>query len=185
MSAEDGAPPGTEVAPRALLPAADDEELEELLRFIRDERGFDFTGYKRASVGRRVRRRARELGFDSLAGYRDALEADLDEFTTLFNSVLINLTGFFRDPAAWWYLEQEIVPEIISRHRDDQPIRLWSAGCATGEEPYTLAMVVANHLGIEETARRVKVYATDIDLEALAQARTAVYSEKSLHDVPQ
>ena len=81
------------------MPAADDEELEELLRFIRDERGFDFTGYKRASIGRRVRRRARELGFDSLVGYRDTLEADVDEFTTLFNSVLINLTGFFRDPA--------------------------------------------------------------------------------------
>jgi len=166
------------------LPSEDDEELEELLRFIRDERGFDFTGYKRASIGRRVRRRARELGFDSLTGYRDVLEADLDEFTALFNSVLINLTGFFRDPAAWRYLEAEIVPEILSRHPDDQPIRLWSAGCATGEEPYTLAMVVANHLGIEETARRVKIYATDIDLEALARARTAVYSEKSLHDVP-
>ncbi len=185
MSAGDGAPPGTEVAPDASLPAEDDEELEDLLRFIRDERGFDFTGYKRASVGRRVRRRARELGFDSLAGYRDVLEADVDEFTALFNSILINLTGFFRDPAAWRYLEDEIVPEILSRHHDDQPIRLWSAGCATGEEPYTLAMVVANHLGAEETARRVKIYATDIDLEALAQARTAVYSEKSLHDVPE
>jgi two-component system, chemotaxis family, CheB/CheR fusion protein len=183
VSVGDGSPPGAEVA-EAAVPPEDDEELEELLRFIRDERGFDFTGYKRASVGRRVRRRARELGFDSLTGYRDVLEADLDEFTALFNSVLINLTGFFRDPAAWRYLEDEIVPEILSRHPDDQPIRLWSAGCATGEEPYTLAMVVANHLGIEETARRVKIYATDIDLEALARARTAVYSEKSLHDVP-
>jgi two-component system CheB/CheR fusion protein len=163
----------------------EDEELEELLQFIRDERGFDFTGYKRASIGRRVRRRARELGFDSLAGYRDVLEADVDEFTTLFNAILINLTGFFRDPAAWRYLEQEIVPGIISRHHDDQPIRLWSAGCATGEEPYTLAMVMANHLGIDETARRVKIYATDIDLDALAHARAAIYNEKSLQDVPE
>ncbi len=163
----------------------DDEELEELLRFIRDDRGFDFTGYKRASVGRRVRRRARELGFESLVAYRDVLEADIDEFTTLFNSVLINLTGFFRDPASWRYLEHEIVPEIVSRHDDDEPIRLWSAGCASGEEPYTLAMVMANHLGVEETARRVKIYATDIDLEALAQARAAVYSDRSLHDVPE
>ena len=77
------------------------------------------------------------------------------------------------------------MPEIISRHHDDQPIRLWSAGCASGEEPYTLAMVVANHLGVDETARRVKIYGTDIDLEALAQARAAVYSEKALHDVPE
>ena len=162
-----------------------DADLEELLRFIRDERGFDFTGYKRPSVGRRVRRRAGELGFESLAAYRDLLEADVDEFTSLFNTILINLTGFFRDPAAWEYLENEIVPEILSRHDDDQPIRLWSAGCATGEEPYTLAMVMANQIGIDETARRMKIYATDIDLEALAHARTAVYSEKSLQDVPE
>ena len=155
------------------------------MRFIRDERGFDFTGYKRASIGRRVRRRARELGFENLSAYRDVLEADIDEFTTLFNSVLINLTGFFRDPAAWRYIEQEIVPEIISRHHDDEPIRLWSAGCASGEEAYTLAMVMANHLGIDEVGRRVKVYATDIDLEALVQARAAVYGDKSVHDVPE
>jgi two-component system CheB/CheR fusion protein len=161
-----------------------DEELEALLRFIRDARGFDFTGYKRASIGRRVRRRADELGIGSLAEYHDVLEADVDEFTALFNTILINLTGFFRDPAAWRYLEREIVPEIISRHEGDEPIRLWSAGCATGEEPYTLAMIMANHLGIDETARRVKIYATDVDLDALVQARAAVYDEKSVHDVP-
>jgi len=164
---------------------AHDEELEELLQFIRDDRGFDFTGYKRASIGRRVRRRAGELGIHSLSEYRDVLEAEVDEFTALFNTILINLTGFFRDPAAWRYLEREIVPEIISRHDGDEPIRLWSAGCATGEEPYTLAMVVASHLGIDETARRVKIYATDVDLDALAQARAAVYPEKSVHDVPE
>ncbi len=162
-----------------------DQELEELLRFVRDARGFDFTGYKRASIGRRVHRRVRELGFDNLAAYRDLLEADVDEFTALFNTLLINLTGFFRDPAAWRFLDREVVPEILSRRDNDQLIRLWSAGCATGEEAYTLAMVVANHLGPEETARRVKIYATDIDLDALTVARAALYAEKSLHDVPE
>jgi two-component system, chemotaxis family, CheB/CheR fusion protein len=184
MTAGDGSPGGAR--PGVGSPSEDlDDELEELLRFIRDSRGFDFTGYKRPSVSRRVYRRARELGFDSLTAYRDVLEADVDEFTTLFNTVLINLTGFFRDPAAWRYLEHEIVPQILSRRDDDQLIRLWSAGCATGEEAYTLAMVLANHLGTEQTARRVKIYATDIDLDALTQARAAVYSEKSLRDVPE
>src|SRR5271168_4537418 len=154
MSAGDVAPDGDQ--PDAASPFDErDDELEELLRFVRDARGFDFTGYKRPSVSRRVHRRARELGFDSLAAYRDVLEADVDEFTKLFNTVLINLTGFFRDPAAWRYLEREVVPEILSRRDDDQLIRLWSAGCATGEEAYTLAMVLANHLGVEQTARRV------------------------------
>ncbi len=184
MSATEGPPDN---AGPGVGPPGDerDEELEELLRFVRDARGFDFTGYKRPSVSRRVYRRARELGFDSLAAYRETLEADVDEFTALFNTVLINLTGFFRDPAAWRYLEREIVPEILSRRDGDQLIRLWSAGCATGEEAYTLAMVLANQLGAEEAARRVKIYATDIDLDALTQARAAVYSEKSLHDVPE
>ena len=186
MSARDGSAPASGGDPEGLPREVDgDAALDDLLRFIRDDRGFDFTGYKRASVGRRVRRRASELGFDSLTAYRDLLEADVDEFTSLFNTILINLTGFFRDQAAWEYLEHEIVPEILSRHDDDQPIRLWSAGCATGEEPYTLAMVMANQIGIDETERRVKIYATDIDLEALAHARAAVYSDKSLQDVPE
>jgi two-component system CheB/CheR fusion protein len=162
-----------------------DEDLEGLLRFIRDERGFDFTGYKRSSVARRVRRRMQELGYPSVARYRDLLEADVDEFTALFNTILINLTGFFRDPGAWNYLESTVIPEIVSRHDEDDPIRVWSTGCATGEEPYTLAMVFANVLGISDATRRVKIYATDIDLDALAQARTGVYAEKSIADVPE
>jgi two-component system, chemotaxis family, CheB/CheR fusion protein len=184
VSAGGGLPAGAK--PGAGPPGDErDEELEELLRFLRDARGFDFTGYKRASIRRRVYRRVRELGFENLAAYRDLLDADIDEFTELFNTLLINLTGFFRDPAAWRYLEREVVPEILSRRGDDQLIRLWSAGCATGEEAYTLAMILANHLGPQEMARRVKIYATDIDLDALTQARTAIYSEKSLHDVPE
>ena len=184
MSAGDGP---SETALPGVWPSGDerDEGLEELLRFVRDARGFDFTGYKRASIGRRVHRRVRELGLANLAAYRAVLEADVGEFTALFNTLLINLTGFFRDPAAWHYLEREVVPEILSRRDDDQLIRLWSAGCATGEEAFTLAMIMANHLGPQETARRVKIYATDIDLDALTQARAAVYSEKSLHDVPE
>jgi two-component system CheB/CheR fusion protein len=123
--------------------AGDDEELEELLRFIRDTRGFDFTGYKRSSIGRRVHRRMHEVRTESLTDYRDLLEADVDEFTYLFNTILINLTGFFRDPPAWRYLQAEVLPDIVARRGMAQPIRIWSAGCATGEEPYTIAMLLA------------------------------------------
>ena len=165
--------------------AGDDEELEELLRFIRDTRGFDFTGYKRSSIGRRVHRRMHEVRTDSLADYRDLLEADVDEFTYLFNTILINLTGFFRDLPAWRYLQAEVLPDIVARRGMAQPIRIWSAGCATGEEPYTIAMLLAELLGVQEAARQVKIYATDIDLEALDQARFGVYSERSLADVPE
>jgi two-component system, chemotaxis family, CheB/CheR fusion protein len=160
------------------------EDFEELLHFVRDQRGFDFTGYKRTSLGRRVLRRMQEVDIGSVADYRALLEADVDEFTALFNTILINVTGFFRDPAAWAYLEAEIVPQIISRLDTDSPIRLWSAGCASGEEAYTLAMVLANALGPSAATRRLKIYGTDVDLEALALARAGVYSEKDLEEVP-
>ncbi len=98
-----------------------DEDLEALLGFIRDARGFDFTGYKRSSVGRRVRRRMQELGYESIAEYQDFLEADADEFTALFNTILINLTGFFRDAGS---VE---VSRVAHRARDRRaPCRGWS-----------------------------------------------------------
>ena len=142
-------------------------------------------GYKRSTIERRVRRRMRDVGLESIGAYHDLLEADVDEFTALFNTLLINLTAFFRDPAAWAFLESDVLPEIIARRGSDQPIRIWSAGCATGEEPYSLAMAMANLLGVPETARRVKIYATDIDLDALATARAAVYPDKAIDDVPE
>ena len=159
--------------------------LEKLLHFVRDARGFDFTGYKRSTIERRVRRRMQDVGLESIGAYQDLLEADVDEFTALFNTLLINLTAFFRDPAAWAFLESDVLPEIISRRGPDQPVRFWSAGCATGEEPYSLAMATANLMGVPEMARRVKIYATDIDLDALVTARAAVYPDKALGDVPE
>ncbi len=169
----------------ASSPDPSDDGLQDLLAFVRDARGFDFTGYKRSTVNRRVHRRMQDLGLDSIAEYQDLLEADVDEFSALFNTVLINVTGFFRDPAAWQYLEAEVLPELVERHDPDELIRLWSAGCASGEEPYGLAMAMANLLGLPEATRRVKIYATDIDLDALETARTAVYSDKALQDVPE
>ena len=147
--------------------------------------GFDFTGYKMSTINRRVHRRMQDLHIGSIEEYQSLLEADVDEFGALFNTVLINVTGFFRDPAAWQYLEAAVLPGIVERHGPNDPIRLWSAGCASGEEPYSLAMAMANLLGLAEAARRVKIYATDIDLDALETARAAVYPDKVLADMPE
>ncbi len=160
------------------------EDLEGLLQFLRDERGFDFTGYKRTSIGRRVRRRMQEIGVESITEYRSVLEGSIEEFTSLFNTILINVTGFFRDPAAWNYVENEVIPHIVAGRDNEQPIRLWSAGCASGEEAYTLAMIMARTLGVSAAGRRVKIYGTDVDLDALTHARSAVYSEKHLEGIP-
>ncbi|POX37558.1 chemotaxis protein CheR [Streptomyces sp. Ru73] len=161
-----------------------DEGLESLLGFLRDARGFDFTGYKRSSLGRRIRKRMADVSADTYDDYRDLLETSSDEFGALFNTILINVTSFFRDPEAWTFLQHEVLPELLSQVAPDREIRVWSAGCSSGEEAYSLAMMFAETLGLEETLQRVKIYATDVDEEALRDARTGLYAAKALEPLP-
>jgi two-component system CheB/CheR fusion protein len=163
---------------------ADPEALKSLLDFLKEARGFDFSGYKTSSLERRIWKRMSEVGVGDYARYQDYLEVNPGEFTDLFNTILINVTGFFRDPPAWDYIADELVPQLLAEVPDPQPIRVWSAGCATGEEPYTAAMVLANALGEEAFRRRVKIYGTDIDEEALTRARQAAYSRDAVKDLP-
>jgi two-component system CheB/CheR fusion protein len=158
--------------------------LEALLEYLRDQRGFDFSGYKRPTLERRIARRMDEVGVADHEAYVDYLEANPREFAELFNTILINVTRFFRDPDAWDYLREEIVPQLVDAVPDEEQIRVWSAGCASGEEPYTAAIVLLEVLGEEAFKRRVKIYATDVDEEALAEARAAVYPPRAFEDLP-
>ena len=164
--------------------ATTDESFEALLRYMRDSRGFDFTGYKRTSLMRRVRHRMDQAGYTSFEEYLDVLQAGSDEFAALFNTILINVTAFFRDPEAWEFVSTEVIPRMLAEHGPSDPIRVWSAGCASGQEAYTLAMLLAEPLGTEAFRQRVKIYATDIDEEALAEARTASYDASAIESVP-
>ena len=159
------------------------EEFETLVEYLRNHRGFDFTGYKRSSLRRRMGKRMQSLHIERYGDYLDYLEVHPEEFIQLFNTILINVTGFFRDMAAWEFLVAEIIPKLIAGKQPHEPIRVWSAGCASGEEAYTLAMVLAEALGLESFRQRVKIYATDVDEEALVQARQASYSERNLQPV--
>ena len=161
-----------------------DEAFEALLRYMRDSRGFDFTGYKRTSLIRRVRHRMTQVGYDTFEEYLDVLQASSDEFSALFNNVLINVTSFFRDPAAWEYVAAEVIPHVLTERGPDAPIRVWSAGCASGQEAYTLAMLLAESLGPDAFRQRVKIYATDVDEDALTDARAANYDAKAVESVP-
>ena len=155
-------------------------QFEGLLQFLQQSRGFDFTGYKRPSLMRRVVRRIQTLGISSFEDYQDYLETHQEEFGLLFNTILINVTSFFRDPAAWELVTREVVPEILRRKPPGEPVRVWSAGCASGQEAYSVAMMLAEAVGEDGFRERVKVYATDVDEEALAQARLASYSTKEM-----
>lgn len=161
-----------------------DEAFEALLRYMRDSRGFDFTGYKRTSLMRRVRHRMDQAGYAAFDDYLDFLQASSDEFTALFNTILINVTSFFRDPDAWEFISAEVIPRLLAERGPADPIRVWSAGCASGQEAYTLAMLFAEALGPDGFRERVKIYATDVDEDALSEARAASYDAKAVESVP-
>jgi two-component system CheB/CheR fusion protein len=161
----------------------DDALLESLLEYLRDTRSLDFTGYKRPSLTRRIRKRIDAVGVDGFDEYRDVLESDPDEQARLVDTILINVTAFFRDEAAWDFLSAHVVPNILAAAGATEPIRVWSAGCASGEEAYSLAMLLADHLGVEEFKARVKIFATDTDEDALTTARRGVYTERQLEPV--
>ncbi len=158
-------------------------EFTRLLEYLRSTRGFDFTGYKMSSLMRRMRKRMGEVGIDGYAEYTDYLEVHPDEFGPLFNTVLINVTSFFRDPEAWQYVAEQVIPQILADKGATGILRVWSAGCASGQEAYTIAMLLAETLGEEAFKARVKIYATDADEEALAQARLATYDDREIEDV--
>ncbi|MBD1919018.1 PAS domain-containing protein [Phormidium sp. FACHB-322] len=158
----------------------DAADFRTLLEYVRSNRGFDFTGYKQPSLMRRVTRRMQTVGITSFSNYTDYLEVHPDEFQHLFNTLLINVTAFFRDSAIWEALRTEVIPAILRAKADTDPIRIWSAGCASGEETYSVAMVLAELLGIEQFQARVKIYATDLDEDALTEARQATYSRHKI-----
>src|SRR3954454_11213545 len=157
MSVEEGAgkrrrsqPPGNE---------APSSDFVHLLDYLKGTRGFDFSSYKVSSLVRRVRKRMHEVGISSYAEYIDFLEVHPDEFLPLFNTILINVTAFFRDPQAWQALNEKVLPGILDGKVQDESIRCWSAGCASGEEAYTLAILLAEAMGDQAFRQRVKIYA--------------------------
>jgi two-component system CheB/CheR fusion protein len=161
-------------------------ELETLLEHLKHTRGFDFTAYKRTTLSRRIEKRMTAVGVDSYPAYLDYLQVDQGEFSHLFNAILINVTSFFRDADMWEYLRDDIVPKVIAAaDRGDGHIRIWSAGCASGEECYSIAILLAEALGTEPFRERVKIYATDADGEALAAARQASYTDRQVEELPE
>jgi two-component system, chemotaxis family, CheB/CheR fusion protein len=181
---DEGAVDAPETLDQGARPPQDDPHWAELLEYLQVARGFDFHGYKPTSLARRIRKRMNVLGIRTYESYQEYIELHQDEFRELFNTILINVTGFFRDPEAWDACRTTAVQPMLSTKAPSDPIRAWSAGCASGEEAYSIAMVLAEELGIEEFRERVKIYGTDIDEEALNTARHATYGEKQLENVP-
>jgi two-component system, chemotaxis family, CheB/CheR fusion protein len=163
---------------------ASDAAFQRLLEKLSESYNFDFREYKPASLARRIRQRMSQARAESFEAYARLLDERPDEHVALFNTILINVTGFFRDPEAWATLADEIIPRLVSEAGDSRSLRLWSAGCASGEEPFSLAVLLAEHLGDRVGEYQVKIYGSDVDEDALGAARQALYRTDQLKDVP-
>ena len=182
---DDTLPPA--LGTRAGDPQACEPMLEEILLQLRSNTGHDFQHYKRATVLRRIERRLHVTGQADLAAYLHYLEQHPAESRALLADMLIGVTNFFRDREAFEALERHVLPQLACE-RDPadgaDEIRVWSAGCSTGEEAYSLAMLVCEQLALEQRTSKVQVFATDLDERAIAIARSGSYSEAIVTDVP-
>ena len=163
-----------------------DELLEMVFSYVRQQSGIDFNRYKRPSILRRLQRRMIATGMGQLADYVAYLVGNPEECSRLVASFLISVTEFFRDPDLFVELRERVLPNLIARAREyNREIRIWSAGCATGEEAYSLAILVADILGDELDHFSVQIFATDVDEEAVAVGRRGLYAETALAHVPE
>ena len=157
------------------------QSLQRFLEHLRERYGVDFTSYKMSTIARRLKRRMVATDSKSIEEYSEYLESHAEEYRQLINAFLIKVTEFFRDPELFAYLKEDILPRLIEDvRRDDRQLRIWSAGCATGEEAYTLAIIVSEVLGSEATLSDVRIFATDADEEAVNFARHGLYPAAAL-----
>ena len=160
------------------------DHLRRILAVIQTRTGHNFSHYKHNTLLRRIDRRMGVRHMEQSSDYLQCLRTDPEEVSALFRDFLISVTSFFREPDVWQYLRDEIIPKLVEETPARGAIRVWSPGCASGEEPYTLAMLLLRHLQAMRRPCRVQVFATDIDEYALERARSGLYPDSIAADVP-
>ena len=157
--------------------------LEEVVELLKSVTGQDFEHYKSGTVQRRIERRMGLHAITSWDGYIALLRRNAAEAEVLAKELLIHVTQFFRNPDAFAYLAERVLPELLSAHGPDQPVRIWVPGCSTGEEAYSLGILLLEQIAHLPRPPRLQIFATDIDEDALQIARTGVYAENITADV--
>jgi two-component system CheB/CheR fusion protein len=155
-----------------------EEQLAPICSLLRRRTGHDFSRYKQSTLVRRIRRRMAELRVDSAAGYVDLLKSDFREPDRLFRDLLIGVTNFFRDAEAFETLEHKVIPHLFQKKSFDEQVRIWVPGCSTGEEAYSLAILLRERAAAMEEPPHIQIFATDIDAQALETARQGWYPER-------
>ena len=163
---------------------ADSESFRQIITLLRMRTGHDFANYKPSTILRRIERRLSLAGVGSLLEYADFLQFHADEAPALMKDLLISVTNFFRDSATYASLEKLVVPHIFQGKSGIEHVRVWVAGCATGEEAYSIAMLLAEHAsGMAEAPPRLQVFASDLDEQAIAIAREGFYTDAEVADI--
>ena len=157
--------------------------LQKIFFLLRRDTGVDFTYYKQTTINRRIKRRMVLLKAETVDDYLNYLQKNPTEIKSLYQDILINVTGFFRDPATIEALKEKVFPKIIKSKKTDQPIRIWVPGCSTGEEAYSIAISLLEFLGEIESKIRIQIFATDISENAIDKARAGIYSENAVSEI--
>jgi two-component system CheB/CheR fusion protein len=165
------------------LPKADDS-LQKIFILLRDQTGHDFSGYKPKTISRRIERRMAVHQIKRMDEYASYLQQYPMEIEGLFRDLLIGVTSFFRDPEAFAALETQVIPRLLAGKSSDAAIRIWVPGCSTGEEAYSIAVLLKEQMEALKQNFRIQVFATDIDRRAIELARAAVYLANIAADVP-
>jgi two-component system CheB/CheR fusion protein len=176
-------PIAADLAAQAEASTVDEHGMTKLVRLLREAYGIDFSLYKPSTVTRRVERRLLLHQAVDFEQYVESLASDPAELNSLYHDLLIGVTQFFRDPDAFAQLDHRVLPELLSKVPPDEEIRIWVVGCATGEEAYSLAILVHEHLTRTNRPLNVKIFATDVHQSSLDVASAGVYCESSLADV--
>ena len=160
-----------------------EEVLRDILAILRSKSGHDFSKYKRATVLRRIERRLQVRELHELSAYRDLLRQDGEEFKDLLADMLIGVTQFFRDREAFDVIERDVIPALFRERREDEMLRIWSVACSTGQETYSLAMLLAEYAENANLDYQFQLFGSDIDDRAIGVARAGVYPPSIIEDV--
>ncbi len=160
--------------------------LEKAVILLREHAGHDFSHYKRTTLYRRIERRMAIHQIDRIEAYIRYLRENPQELDLLFKELLIGVTSFFRDHGAWDRLRDDVLPALLAKHTAGSPLRAWVPGCSTGEEAYSLAMVMREAADAHQPARHcpMQIFATDLDSDAIDRARSGLYPENIVADIP-
>jgi two-component system CheB/CheR fusion protein len=161
----------------------DNENLTEVLAFVKSAAGVDFTHYKKTTIRRRVVRRMLLYKLETLADYVDHLKKNPTEAGLLLNDLLINVTNFFRDPATMEHVKKQILPRIVDGKSSGEAVRIWVAGCSTGQEAYSMAIMMLEVLGAKASSVPIQIFATDLSDSAIAKARIGVFTKSEVLDI--